>query len=543
MHRKYLLLTASQRQKKKQMKTIKMTILLIVTVTMSMTAQVYVSPQNTATNRVSYENKIYTVHLGKVVNNGQGNVTVEILTDEKIEIPIKNGSYLAPIMAKIEAGGRTFVTGSDVEISDNSMLFNFGAMPDKVIIYGNDGNANGLTATFVMNNMVGTQQSQPVIVQSQPTAYSTPDAQQAANPKEESGGQYSYLIPKEDIIIAVMDNDAASYNSQKISMILPGTHTFEISQQTTMHGGTSGSTARSGNVSIGISYTPSITVYSNLVKINATLEAGKYYTFDYKKIHKGIFKKIGTPPDSIVEITDSKAIEKNKKILVNEKGNLLNTGWAQAHPDILSGTYKIINGKAEITFTGNTFHSSVPIIFRGPLVYDGTFFFNEKMIILKTDSINDRKKEKKIDNAVAFLSYKLLNGILNITDAQGSLYFLKGQYFNDSSTISQDIPMPLLSLEGNYTNGKKQITFTGNTFRFSKPTILVTYIYDGTFVPNANGMTITIKSVTMGKMKKNLNITAYLSCKLEEEQLDITDIEGNIPLAFYSIKGQYQGER
>jgi len=165
------------------MKTIKMAILLIVTVTMNMTAQIIVGTQ-TPIKRVSYENKIYTVHLGKITYNGQGNITVEILTDEKIEIPIKSGSYLAPIMAKIEAGGKTFVTGSDVEISDNSMLFNFGAMPDKVIVYGNDGNANGLTATFYVNNnnSVNTQQPQQVIVQPQsPVNHMSPTQQQSAS--------------------------------------------------------------------------------------------------------------------------------------------------------------------------------------------------------------------------------------------------------------------------------------------------------------------------------------------------------------------------
>ena len=154
------------------MKTVKITILLIVTVTMSMTAQIIVGTQNAAINRVSYENKIYTVRLGKIVNNGQGNVSVEILTEEKIEIPIKSGSYVTPIMAKIEAGGSTFITNDNALISDNSILFKFGAMPDKVIVYGNDGNVNGLTATFyVMNNTVNTQQSQPVQPQ---VIYSTP---------------------------------------------------------------------------------------------------------------------------------------------------------------------------------------------------------------------------------------------------------------------------------------------------------------------------------------------------------------------------------
>ena len=98
-------------------------------------------------NAITYEDKAYTVSLGTIANEGQGVVTVEVLTVEKIEIPMKNGALIAPIMMKIEAGGKT-IDASKVSILDNSMTFTFNETPDKVIVYGNDDNANAPTVTF-----------------------------------------------------------------------------------------------------------------------------------------------------------------------------------------------------------------------------------------------------------------------------------------------------------------------------------------------------------------------------------------------------------
>ena len=148
------------------MKIIKITILAIVAVAMNMTAQGERYQSVATSNKVKYENKTYTVRLGKITNNNQRGVTVEILTDEKIEIPIRNGAYVTPITAHIEAGGRTFVTNDDALIADYSMLFSFDVMPEKVIVYGNDGYVNGPTVTLYVADSRGTrQQHQPVAVQ------------------------------------------------------------------------------------------------------------------------------------------------------------------------------------------------------------------------------------------------------------------------------------------------------------------------------------------------------------------------------------------
>jgi len=102
----------------------------------------------TPTNRITHENKTYPVSMGTITNDGQGTVIVEIVTEEEIEIPIKNGAAVAPIMMKIESNGKTIVASDKVSILDNSMSFNFREIPDKVIVYGNDDKTDAPTVTF-----------------------------------------------------------------------------------------------------------------------------------------------------------------------------------------------------------------------------------------------------------------------------------------------------------------------------------------------------------------------------------------------------------
>ena len=120
-------------------------------------------------NTVAYENKNYTVSMGTITNDGQGTVVVEILTEEIIEIPLKNGAAVAPIMMKIETNGKTIVANDKVSILDNSMSFNFGEIPDKVIVYGNDGKLNTPTVTFdITDDMVKNYKSFAVEIHNTP---------------------------------------------------------------------------------------------------------------------------------------------------------------------------------------------------------------------------------------------------------------------------------------------------------------------------------------------------------------------------------------
>ena len=143
---------------------------------------------------INYENKTYTVSLGAIDNDGQGTVIVEILTLEKIEIPVKNGVMIAPIMMKIEAGGRTLIASDRISILDNSMSFNFSEKPDKVIVYGNDGNENAPTVTFtVTKDMIKTTAppvtTAPVVQQPPPQPQPQSDVTFAQQAKPLSTGE------------------------------------------------------------------------------------------------------------------------------------------------------------------------------------------------------------------------------------------------------------------------------------------------------------------------------------------------------------------
>jgi len=391
----------------------------------------------------------------------------------------------------------------------------------------------------------------------------------ASGPSE----QYSYLMSKSNIIIALMDNGAVSFDPQKISMIQAGTHSFDILQQQTVQGQSSGSTARSGNVSVSVSVSgPSTTIYTGLVTIDAVMEAGKYYTFDYKKSHKGIFKSFSVP-DTIVEVTDNKTIEKMKKSLVKEGENILSaTAWSREHPEIFSGTYT--SGKKMISFSGNTFYISVPAIINSPFVYEGAFFYTDNTITLKITSLQMGKKDKKPADMAAFLSYDLNKDILNITGLREGvgtiLPSVKGKYYkgsvaetdeamdttngsdsenveNNTSSVSNS---PIVSeiassspasWNGSYKtkNKKKEITFSGNTFHLSLPALVAHYIYDGTYSFEGETIVLNITSYKFGKVHLKMDNNAVLNYKLNDDMLDIIDTKSDVPTISMLIKGQY----
>jgi len=365
-----------------------------------------------------------------------------------------------------------------------------------------------------------------------------------------------------------MDDGAVSYSDQRISLIPSGMHTFDILQGVVIHGGPAPSTSPGG----GINYYSGAKSYSKSVKVDVIFEAGKYYTFDYKKSHKGVFKGFNAM-DTIVEVTDSKIINKTKKSMEKVKGIELNSNWAKAHPNALEGMYKnkikketklSKYAKVELSFTGNRFRYMSPTFVNSPFVYEGTFFFNENMIILLTDSLKMGDKEKKTEDGVTFIYYKFFKGILIINSADGALNSLgSGEFYsdsltdttaeketiseNDSSSVSQDVPTMPVSLEGNYTDakGKKKITFTGNRFHIVGPVFMFRYIFDGTFEPDTNMGTIklNIDTVTTGKTRRKTNETAFLSYNLEEGILNITDVSSKTADLLSQMKGQYKIEK
>ncbi len=179
-----------------------------------------------AANTVKYKDQAYVVSLGNITDDGKGAITVEILTEEKISIPMtESGALAAPIMMKIEAGGKTITASDKVSILDKSMSFNFGEVPEKVIVYGNDGNANGPTVTFdVKKSMVKTtaapvvttttvQQPQPatqqtqsaVTQQTQPVAQQTQPAMQSTQPTQPTTQPEVAFTPKANSLATTND--------------------------------------------------------------------------------------------------------------------------------------------------------------------------------------------------------------------------------------------------------------------------------------------------------------------------------------------------
>jgi hypothetical protein len=113
--------------------------------------------------------------------------------------------------------------------------------------------------------------------------------------------QQCYLLPNDDIFVD--DKDGLSFDSQKPAIIPAGYYSFKVRFQNRVEMNTMSGSARSGNVSVGVSYTPSMVIMSDTIPVSAVFEAGKYYTFDYKKYRKG-FLKNDSIAVSVVEITD-----------------------------------------------------------------------------------------------------------------------------------------------------------------------------------------------------------------------------------------------
>jgi len=103
-------------------------------------------------------------------------------------------------------------------------------------------------------------------------------------------------------------------------------------------------------------------------------------------------------------------------------------------------------------------------------------------------------------------------------------------------------------LEGVYkaTIGKKQITFSGNTFCCSIKFPLITYIYEGTFTTDMKIVTVTVNSLTTGKINRSQDGKAYLFLNLDNGILDITNVKTEAVFGdeyFRSIIGKYKIEK
>jgi hypothetical protein len=101
------------------------------------------------TAEVKFEDETYTVHIGEIAKNDEGNITVKLL-GERINgiIPMRNGNLILPIGMEILAGGKT-IGYKGASVNEKFYLYKFetSVMPERITVYGNDG-TNKSRVTF-----------------------------------------------------------------------------------------------------------------------------------------------------------------------------------------------------------------------------------------------------------------------------------------------------------------------------------------------------------------------------------------------------------
>ena len=92
---------------------------------------------------ITFEERLYSVSIGVIGTNGDGNTTVEVLSPGiGATIPIRNNQIIVPIQAVIEADDTT-IGWDTVNVDTNMLTFAFvtDKMPERIILYpyGGDG--------------------------------------------------------------------------------------------------------------------------------------------------------------------------------------------------------------------------------------------------------------------------------------------------------------------------------------------------------------------------------------------------------------------
>ena len=214
--------------------------------------------------------------------------------------------------------------------------------------------------------------------------------------------RHSYLIPNSKLFYVRSGVEDIEYSMSKIGIIPQGRHVFKVKYL-------------------------DVNRSSNFFHVSAVFEAGKYYTFEYDIVDKGLLK-LDSINVKIVEVADLKTLEIAKRDIESVKIYL---DWMSNHQGVLDGTYTSKNGKWEITFTGNSFyyHNS----FMGALFeYTGTFWYDKETILLNvvTSTATGKKKvEHKPGIGVKIWSYSLENDVLKITPKDVETPTVRGTYY------------------------------------------------------------------------------------------------------------------
>ena len=263
----------------------------------------------------------------------------------------------------------------------------------------------------------------------------------------------SYLVSPENLIVT--DPDGKTFDSENVAVLPAGTHSFTVKYVRHVRSAPAGGVSSPGvNVGGGVSVSASVSfsapatpVYSTPVHLETVFEPGKYYTFEYERIGRGIFKTDSLTA-TFIELTDDVSPETmgraTNHTLEAAKEKLTHTleraersraamedyiAFSEANPGILEGVYdRSKNVKMELTFNGDRFIISASIL-GAHYLYEGTFRYNENTIVAQVGFLTKNGKERKPHKGTECWYYSQEEGTLNITGQIAATVFnMKGEY-------------------------------------------------------------------------------------------------------------------
>jgi len=244
---------------------------------------------------------------------------------------------------------------------------------------------------------------------------------------------FGYLLPAPRDIVAEEKN-GLSFNTSQLAFIPPGEYTFGYRRVTTVKGMTTGTQVTQGNVSFGMSYTPTSQVKTKLSTVDVVIEAGKFYTTEYEFIRtKGIFNE-----DSITvfitELTDPEKLRQAKNVLKEEsekrkKFDAVFLQFQEQNPTLLEGAWNNdnISGRGQNLFIEYSFEGE-KIKYkksmgkrkednRAPIVAEGRLFYSENIIVFIPEKATINKGKEWVgfkNQPTYFWHYTINNDVLHL---------------------------------------------------------------------------------------------------------------------------------
>jgi hypothetical protein len=269
--------------------------------------------------------------------------------------------------------------------------------------------------------------------------------------------EYSYVVTFGHISIV----SGAPVYYANVAIVPPGKRIFRV-QYVRRHETTSGPVLRGNRMVTTVHW--SVTK-SDIIPVVVDLEPDKFYTFK-EDISWEFLRTKGKISVSLQEVTERRTLDKAKKIardiianpgdytahVVTARDYRNYMDWWKTHPEMLTGSYGAGDGKTQIKFEGNRFQafSTTAISGRTTFIY-GNYWFNDKTIILQTDSmktislaaIRSKPGEEVIttDKITEILYYKLKDDTLEILGQAGTLYFpFEGEFQKRPEDAAPSLP-------------------------------------------------------------------------------------------------------